>query len=109
MLIVGNVSAIKDWDGAKAIQFVRNQTNVPTGCVLAFLTPYALIGYLKLPEEQGQWAAQTALEVLNGTQIDAIPVGRPSDGRLTLNKKIAEAGSFKFPKSFIKQAGRIIK
>jgi ABC-type uncharacterized transport system substrate-binding protein len=109
MLIVGNVSAIKDWDDAKAKQFVINRTKVPTGCVLEFLTPYAMIGYLKLPEEQGRWAAQTALKVLDGAQIDSIPVRRPNEGRLILNKKIADAVNVRFPKSFLKQADRIIK
>lgn len=109
MLIIGNVSAIKDWDEARAKQFVLSQTKVPTGCVLEFLTPYALIGYLKLPEEQGRWAAQTALKVLEGEKISDIPLGKPVEGRLILNQVIAEKTGFKFPRSFLKQADRMIE
>lgn len=108
ILIIGNVSAIKDWNDAAARQYVLDQTKIPTGCVLEFLTPYAFIGYLKLPEEQGRWAARTALKVLSGTKINTIAIGQPVEGHLILNRKVADAAGIKIPKSFLKQADRII-
>jgi ABC-type uncharacterized transport system substrate-binding protein len=109
MLVIGNVSAINDWDGKKAYRFVLNQTRIPTGCVLEIMASYSMIGFIKLPEEQGRWAARTALRVLSGEKISNIPLGSPVEGRLILNKLIAESKGIRFPKSFVKNADRIIE
>ncbi|MGD8836876.1 MAG: ABC transporter substrate binding protein [Desulfobacteraceae bacterium] len=108
ILIVGNISAIKGWNDTLAREFVMSQTVIPTGCLLEFLTPYAFIGCIKLPEEQGRWAAQTALRVLNGTPISDIEVARPHEYKLIINNKIADKLGIKLPRSYIKKVARFI-
>jgi ABC-type uncharacterized transport system substrate-binding protein len=108
ILIVGNISAIKGWDDSSAQEFVMSQTEIPTGCLLEFLTPLAFIGCLKLPEEQGRWAAQTALKVLDGTPISDIEVAKPHEYKLIINNKIAEKLGIKVPRSYIEKVARFI-
>jgi len=38
------------------------------------MAPFVLVGYMKSGEEQGAWAARTALEILNGKSPAEIPV-----------------------------------
>ena len=52
--------------------------------------PYALLGVGKLPEEQGEWAAQAALRILGGTPPSEIPVTHNTKGQLLFNPRIAE-------------------
>jgi ABC-type uncharacterized transport system substrate-binding protein len=108
ILIVGNISAIKGWNDSLAQKFVMSQTVIPTGCLLEFLTPYAFIGCIKLPEEQGRWAAQTALRVLNGTPVSDIEVARPHEYKLIINNKIADKLRIKVPRSYMKKVDRFI-
>jgi ABC-type uncharacterized transport system substrate-binding protein len=108
ILIVGNISAIKGWNDSLAQKFVMSQTVIPTGCLLEFLTPYAFIGCIKMPEEQGRWAAQTALRVLNGTPVSDIEVARPHEYKLIINNKIANKLRIKLPRSYMKKVDRFI-
>ncbi len=109
ILIIGNTSAIRDWDTQSAMDTILRDSQIPTGCLLEFLTPMTFIGCIKLPSEQGRWAAQTALKILNGTPVDSIPVAEPVDGKLIVNTKIAKALGIKVPRSYINKADALIQ
>jgi ABC-type uncharacterized transport system substrate-binding protein len=108
VLIIGNTSAIKGWNQIEAMELVRHQTRVPTGCLLEFLSNMALISCIKLPEEQGWWAAQTALKIIQGTPPDSIKIASPKTGKLIVNIKIAKSNGIKIPGSFLKKADKLI-
>lgn len=109
ILIIGNTSAIKDWNAQSAMETILNESKIPTGCLLEFLTPMTFIGCIKLPSEQGRWAAQTALKIVNGTPVDSIPIAEPVDGKLIVNTKIAKALGIKVPKSYVDKADELIQ
>jgi ABC-type uncharacterized transport system substrate-binding protein len=109
VLIIGNTSAIKDWDGDAAMKTILNESKIPTGCVLEFLTPYTFIGCIKLPSEQGRWAAETALKILDGVPVRSIPIAKPVDGKLIINFKIAKVLGIKVPKSYTDKADKVIR
>ncbi len=90
ILLVGNAIGIEDWDDDAAARFVEQNSRIPSGAIDGHMARLALIGYTKLAEEQGEWAARTALRILGGTQPSAIPITRNSQGRLTFNARIAE-------------------
>jgi ABC-type uncharacterized transport system substrate-binding protein len=108
VLIIGNTSAIKGWDQDIAMELVMRQTRVPTGCLLEFLSNMALISCVKLPEEQGRWAAQTALKIIQGTPPDSIKIATPKNGKLIVNMKIAESNGMKISRSILKKADKLI-
>lgn len=109
ILIIGNTSAIKDWDTQSAMKTILSESKIPTGCLLEFLAPMTFIGCIKLPSEQGRWAAQTALKIANGTPVDSIPIAEPVDGKLIVNTKIAKALGIKVPRSYIDKADALIQ
>jgi ABC-type uncharacterized transport system substrate-binding protein len=68
--------AVKDWNDAEAAAFVRAHTRKPALATDDFMTPYAVLGLAKTQVEQGEWAARTALEILDGRKPSDIPVVR---------------------------------
>lgn len=76
VLYMPTQGAVKDWDAAEAAAFVRAKTRKPSIATDDFMTPYALIGLAKTQLEQGEWAARTALEILDGRKPSQIPVVR---------------------------------
>ena len=84
--------------------FVLNHIKIPTGALNEFLMPYALIGYLKVPEEFGLWAGKTAIEVLNGKAISSIELTRNTRADLILNLKIANKLNIVFKTDLLKHA-----
>ncbi len=109
ILIIGNTSAIKDWSAQSAMDTILKDSKIPTGSLLEFLAPMTFIGCIKLPSEQGRWAAQTALRIISGTPVETIPVAEPVDGKLIVNTKVAKALGIKVPRSYLSKADVLIQ
>ncbi len=104
MMIMFSTSGVKHFDKAVAEQFTLNNTRIPTGCVQAEESTISLMGYTKLPTEQGQWAAEAAIKILSGTSPQDIPVATNKKGQIYLNIPLAEKLNIHFPLSMIKKA-----
>jgi ABC-type uncharacterized transport system substrate-binding protein len=71
--------------------FVEANTKIPTGSTYDFMAPYTLFSFAKVSEEQGAWASQTALKILDGASPDSIPVVKNQEGKLLINTRVAKA------------------
>lgn len=89
MLMILGVGALRDWNLEAARRLAEDKTEIPTGTDFEWLTPVSLVGVVKSPEEQGRWAAQAALRILDGVQPSAIPLSYNRDGELFFNARIA--------------------
>ncbi len=103
LLLVGN-AAINDWKNEEAERFVLNNVQKPTGSTYDWMAPYTLITIETIAEEQGEYAAETALKILDGTLPSDIPLKENKKGRLILNLKIAEKLDVVFLPSLLKNA-----
>lgn len=90
ILLVGNSAGAENWDDATVARFVERNSKIPSGAIHEHMMRFAVIGYTKLAEEQGEWAAQTALRILDGASPSDIPITRNRQGRLVINARIAE-------------------
>lgn len=105
MLIVAPPSFLQtDEDRSEAARFVRENTSIPTGCVEDWIAPFAMVGYMKDSREQGEWAARTALRILDGTSPSDIPTVTNQKGQLTLNLIIADKLDIVFAPSLLRNA-----
>lgn len=89
MLMILGVGALRDWDLDSAKRLAEERTAIPTGTDFEWLTAVSLVGVVKSPEEQGRWAAQAALRILDGVQPSDIPLSYNRDGELFFNARIA--------------------
>lgn len=89
MLMILGVGALRDWNLEAAKRLAEEKTTIPTGTDFEWLTPVSLVGVVKSPEEQGRWAAQAALRILDGVQPSAIPLSYNREGELFFNARIA--------------------
>jgi hypothetical protein len=96
-----NNAGISDWDGEKAREVVMSETKIPTGTVSIWLAGYTLMVFAQDPQEQGTWAANTALKILDGVSPDKIPVVRNKKAKILLNMKLAKKLGIKFSMDLI--------
>ena len=89
-ILIENNAGIKNWNDTEAEAFVLENTRIPAGAVLEYITPYTLLGLTKVTEEHGEWPALTALRILDGTKPSDIPQIANKKGRLYVNLKIAD-------------------
>jgi len=104
MLLFRNHFGITGWDAAKAEAFVAAHTTVPTGSVLPWMQPFNLLTIAKVPEEQGEYAATTALRILAGARPADLPVVRNQLAHLVINLKMAKAADLVLPVSLLQTA-----
>jgi len=108
MLVLENNAGIQGWNEVEAKKFVRAQTSIPTGCIHDFMAEYSLVGYTKIGEEQGEWSAGAALQILSGKSPKDIPVVTNQKGQLYANLAVAKALNVTFPLATLK-AAKVIK
>ena len=87
--------AIKNWDDVKAKKIIEESLKIPVITCDDFMMPYAVYGLTKVAEEQGEWAAKTALEILAGKKAEEIPLTRNVQSKAWLNIKLANQIGFK--------------
>jgi len=104
MVLVGNTESIPDWDPVAAKQLVEAHTSVPTGNWDKWMKDYALVTFATLPAEQGQWAARTALKILDGTPPGNIAVVSNKKAEIFRNMRIAKKLNIVFPIEFIRRS-----
>jgi len=109
MLLIGNTAGINAWDDEAALAYVKANTRIPTGTVHEHMSEYALIGFAKLPTEQGYWAGMTALKILGGTSPADIPVAQNEKGKLVVNRSIAETLGIQLPSDLLAEAEEILQ
>ncbi|MEZ4389158.1 MAG: ABC transporter substrate binding protein [Candidatus Krumholzibacteriia bacterium] len=104
LLIKQNVAGVAGWDLADAVRFTFEATRIPTGCTTEPTMPCVLVAYIKNPDEQGIWAARTALEILAGASPESITPGVKHDSRVFLNISLARKQGVRFPMALIERA-----
>jgi len=109
ILIIGNTAGMADFDAKAAEAHVLKNARIPSGAIQINTMPYALIGYLKVAEEQGTWAANAALQILDGKSPAEIPVSRNTEGSVVINLKMAEATGVEVPYTLIESATTVME
>jgi len=104
MLLVHNPDGLPQWNSAAAKQFIEENTQIPSGTSSSFTTEFALIGIIRLPEEQGYWAAETALKILRGQPVNSIPFATNKQGKLVINMRLGEKLKITFKPALLKVA-----
>lgn len=108
-LIFYNFVGIKDWNPDEATRFIQANTKIPSGTFQTGPMPYVMVGYLKVPEEQGEWAAKAALKILGGAAPSAIPVAKNEQGKVVINVKNASAAKIEIPYDVTEAASEVIQ
>jgi len=102
IVFLESCGGIDGWNDAEAKDFVLNNTRIPTGSSLDFMSKLALITFAKDASEQGEWSAATALRLLNGEKPASIPVAQNSKAIVFLNVELGNRLGVKFPMELLK-------
>ncbi|OVE81828.1 hypothetical protein BVY04_02330 [bacterium M21] len=104
MIFLFSHVGLTGWGDEEAEAWVLAEAKIPSGTMVEHGSPFALVGVVKVAEEQGDWAAKAALKVLNGTPMSEIPVVRNKTARTILNMELARKLEIKFPMELIEHA-----
>lgn len=109
ILIVFNFVGLSGWDNGSARQVVFDDTRIPSGSMNKAASPLALMGVVKIGEEQGWWAGKTVLKILAGASPADIPLATNKNSSLFLNMPLAARMGIKFPVDLIQKATLVLE
>lgn len=74
LLVMGSSSAVAEFNHEDASAWVNAKSRTLSLTNHDWMMPYTAIGYTKVAEEQGEWAAASAIAILNGLRTIDIPL-----------------------------------
>jgi ABC-type uncharacterized transport system substrate-binding protein len=89
MLLLSSPSGLSDFNEDELLDFVQEHGVIPSGNMLDGEIAYAHLGVTKVAEEQGWWAGNAALEILDGRSAGDIPFTQNSQTKILLNMTLA--------------------
>lgn len=109
ILLLYNNAGIQGWDDQEAIRFVHQHSRVPSGSVQPWMAPFVLVAYTKDATEQGEWAADAALQILDGAYPSSIPMTTNKRGKMMLNSALANRMQLDMPPELLSSASDVIR
>lgn len=106
-VIVGSNSGINDWQDDVARNAVLASSHKISLTNHAWMMPYTLLGLTKVPEEQGEWAAQAALHILDGTKPSDIAIVSNRKWDIWLNESVRNSIGIDIPNKIRRKAKKI--
>ncbi|ALG66657.1 ABC transporter substrate-binding protein [Beggiatoa leptomitoformis] len=104
MILMTNMSNVRGWNETEVADFVYQNIKIPLGTDVTWNIPYSLVAIGKIPEEQGEWAAETALKILAGEKPSEIPITQNKQGQLHINLKLGNKLKIAFNPALLKVA-----
>ena len=109
MLIIDSDGGLYKEHEADMRAFVAANTKKPTGSCYDFMADYAVLTYAKSAEEQGDWSANAALQILDGVSPKDIPLAKNKEGSVIFNAKLAKSSGTELPYEVIESAAKVIE
>ena len=104
ILVFAEAKSVQGFNHREFVDFTREHTVIPTGATQRYMSPYALVTFSRIGEEQGEYAARTALAILDGASPSDFPVVTNKKAKVFLNMRLARKLGVKFPVEMISRA-----
>ncbi len=106
-IVMGSYSGITDWDKTELAAFAVEHARKLTVTSHEWMMPFSTVGFTKIPQEHGEWAAQSAIEILKGKSPREIPIVANRDWDLWINAAHLESTRVKLPRKFVRKAKKV--
>ena len=106
-VILGSNSGINDWDAEEMHEIVPRLSQRLSLTNHGWMMSYAMLGLTKVPEEHGEWAAKTALHILDGIPPANIPIVPNRKWDIWLNTPLLDAAGIQLPKRLLQKGKKV--
>ena len=103
-LVTANHAGIVDWDLQRAVRIIHQSSRILSVGYHEYMKQLNMLSLTKLAEEQGDWAAQVALEILAGASPADFPVVVNHRWNLYINPELLKLADIDLPESIFRKA-----
>ena len=104
LIVLGDIEKLPTWNKKANVDLVSQYNLKPSVTDQYWVMPYASFGQVKRAEEQGRWAALSAMEVLSGRMISKLEIVPNRESDIWVNENLSQNHRQYFPKYLLKQA-----
>lgn len=106
-IVMGSNSGISDWSKQRAEAHANKFGRKLSVTNHAWMMNVTSLGFTKIPQEHGQWAAEASLAILAGTNPNDIPIVTNRKWELWMNNTLVKKLPFTLPSNFSRKAKRL--
>jgi hypothetical protein len=106
-IILGNYAGIGDWNPARARKYAYHHARKFTVTYLDWMAPFSMLTMAKIADEQGEWAAKTAVLILDGVKPTSIPVVANRRWNMFINARLLDKAHFKLASDIVRKAIKV--
>ena len=106
-IILGHNAAIKNWNDKEIKEFVYKNTKKLSITTYTWMMQFSTLGLTILSSEQGTWAANSALAILNGYNIQDISITTNKKWDIWINTRILQSSGIHIPRYIKNKAKRV--
>jgi len=99
LIIIGSNAGITDWNESDIAKTLLKHTKVFSVTTSDWMMPFTMLGLTKVPEEQGEWSAKVALEIIKGVSPSQIPIIPNRKFNIVINSNLFSAAKIRIPES----------
>lgn len=104
LVYLSNSAGISDWDEGQAARVAYDNARKVSVTTYEQMMRYSMLGMVKTPEEQGEWAGQVAARILAGVKPKSIPIIANSRWNIYANLKLLDKAKVKLPDPLVHKA-----
>jgi len=105
--VVGNNGGLDDWDRERARRYAPAHVKTLTVTNYDWMANTAMLAVTKVAEEQGEWAAETALAILGGMKPGQIPIVANRRWNLFVNPAFLDKAGIRLPAHLMHKAVKV--
>jgi ABC-type uncharacterized transport system substrate-binding protein len=106
-IIIGSKSGIEDWNHEHVVSVIKNLSNKLSVTNHNWMMPYTMLGFTKVPEEHGEWAAQAALSVLDGIELSQIAIVPNRKWDIWTNLSLLKSSGINLPEGLVLKSKQV--
>ena len=107
LLIIGSNGGLNDWDEIRAHNVVNSQTRTFSVTNMDWMAPFAMFAMTKVAEEQGEWAGEVALSILQGQSPRDIPIVVNRRWNIYVNPSLLQKANVEIPDYLMHKAVKV--
>lgn len=106
-IIIGNNGGISSWNNQRAADYAFKHARTLTVTNYEWMTQYAMLAMTKVSEEQGIWAGEVALSILEGEKPANIPIIANREKHIYTNPRLLKKAKIKLPPGLIHRSKKV--
>lgn len=108
-IILGHNSAIAGWEDEQIVDFQKKVSSTLVLTTYRWMVPFAMVGLIINPEEQGRWAGEAAVGVLEGFPIEKIAIIANRSWSSWMNPALVSRAGVVIPEAFVEKSQQYVE